>query len=109
MKTRDNLGWVSFFKKVSFQLFFLNEERDLAERTSSRRSFQILVASYAKLRPKCFLDLYIEAQYIEAHHQIDFYVFCRHYICLGLRKGSKYFGWPLCRNLYTNRAVVKTD
>ena len=42
------------------------------------------------------------------HPQIDFYPIL-YTLCLGLRKGSKYFGWPLCRNLYINRAVLNTE
>ena len=28
---------------------------------------------------------------------------------LGMRKGSKYLGLPLCRNLYTSTAVLKIE
>ena len=60
-KTAKKLGWVNFFKEIRFN-FFLNEERNVAEHTSSGRSFQILGASHAKLRQKCFLDLYVDAK-----------------------------------------------
>ena len=42
-------------KKPNFDLFLVNEERDVAECTSSGRSFQIVPALYAKLGPMCFL------------------------------------------------------
>ena len=37
--------------------FFLKEAIEVADRTSSGSSFHILGASYAKLRPNCFVDL----------------------------------------------------
>ena len=30
-------------------------------------------------------------------------------LCLGIRKGSKYLGLPLCRNLYTSVAILKIE
>ena len=32
-----------------------------------------------------------------------------HALCLGIRKGSKYLGLPLCRNLHTSTEVLKIE
>ena len=82
----------------------------LAGRTVSGSSFQLIGASYAKLRPKCFQELKTKAKWGTSRNiPSDWLRRVLYALCVGIRKGSKYFGLPLCRNLYTRKAVLEIE
>ena len=56
---KQKLGWICLCKVLGLELLS-GEESEVAECTSSGKSFQIFGASQARLRPKCLDELYTE-------------------------------------------------
>ena len=88
-------------------IYDLEEASEFAERTLSLKWFQIIGVSCAKLSPKCFRYLTTEAKWGTSRKMpSDSLQPVLYVLCLGIRKGSKYLGLPLCWNLYTSTAVL---
>ena len=106
LKTEKNLGWVSFFKKVSLQPVL--EWGEIPGRAYIIR--EIIPNPWSitcKTMAKMFFYLYIDAKCgTSSSAPLDWLLRVLYTLCLGLRKGSKYFWWPLCRNLFW---AVKTE